>query len=120
MRRSKRSILFDHFVGAAEQRQWNRDAECLGGLEIDEEFDLGGLLHRQVGRFLAFENAAGVDADQTQRFRKAPALAHQAAGRGEVAILIDRWNPAAYCQCGELTAAAVEEWVGADKKRAGV
>ena len=38
------------------------EAERLGGLEIDDQLELGGLLHRQVGRLLALENPAGVDA----------------------------------------------------------
>ena len=40
----------DHLVGAAEQRQRNGQAERLGGLEIEDQLDLGDLLHRQVGR----------------------------------------------------------------------
>ena len=32
------------------------NAECLGGLQVDDEFDFGCLLHRQVARLLAFEN----------------------------------------------------------------
>jgi hypothetical protein len=35
LRRSK--TLFDHLVGAAEQRQREGDAERLGGLEVDEQ-----------------------------------------------------------------------------------
>ena len=29
-------ILFDQFVGAAEQRHWNSEAERLGGLKVDD------------------------------------------------------------------------------------
>jgi hypothetical protein len=36
MHRSKRSS-FDHLVGAAEQGQWNRQAERLGGFEIEDQ-----------------------------------------------------------------------------------
>jgi hypothetical protein len=32
--------LFDHFVGAAEERNRERQAQCLGGLQIDNQFDL--------------------------------------------------------------------------------
>ena len=35
------------------------DAQCLGGLEVDDELDFCDLLHGQIGRFLAFENAPG-------------------------------------------------------------
>jgi hypothetical protein len=76
--------LFDHLVG--EQRERDREAKRLGCLQLD----LGRLLNRQVGRLLAFENAAGVDAGKTGRFGRTAAVAHQTAGRGELAILVDR------------------------------
>src|SRR5262249_13127272 len=39
------------------------DAERLGGLEVDDQLDLGDLLDGKISRFFAFENAPGVDAD---------------------------------------------------------
>jgi hypothetical protein len=47
----------DHLVGAAGERQRDSDAERLGGLQIQEEFDFGGLLNRQIGRLVALENS---------------------------------------------------------------
>jgi hypothetical protein len=38
--------LFDHFVGAGEQCWRYIKAERLGGFEIDDQFDFGGLLDR--------------------------------------------------------------------------
>ena len=49
------SPLFDHLVGAAEQRQGHGKTECFRGLEVDNQLDFRGLLHRQIGRFLAFD-----------------------------------------------------------------
>jgi hypothetical protein len=43
--------LLDHLVGAVEKRERDRQAECLSGLEIDDQFDFRGLLNRQIGRF---------------------------------------------------------------------
>src|SRR5262247_2938071 len=49
---------FDHLVGAADKRQRDREAERSGSLEIDDQLDLGGLLHGQVSRLFTLENAA--------------------------------------------------------------
>ena len=61
--------LLDHLVGAADQRQRNGEAERLGSLQVDDQLDFGGLLDRQIGRLLAFENLTGVATGQTVRFR---------------------------------------------------
>ena len=49
-------ILFDHLVGPREKRGRDRDAERLGGLEIDHQLVLGWRLHGKVGGLLAFED----------------------------------------------------------------
>ena len=36
--------LFDHLIGTSKQRWRHGEAECLGGLEIDGQLELGGLL----------------------------------------------------------------------------
>ena len=35
---------FDHVVGVGAQRLWHGEAECLGGVEVDEQLDLRSLL----------------------------------------------------------------------------
>ena len=56
--------LFDHLVGAAEQRKREGDAQRLGRLEVDDQLDFHHLVNRQVGRFGALENSPRVAADQ--------------------------------------------------------
>ena len=41
------------------------EAERLGGFQVDDQFELGRLLHRQVSRLCALEDSAGIDADLT-------------------------------------------------------
>jgi hypothetical protein len=52
--------LLDHLVGAAEQSDRESKAKRLGSFEIDRELGPRGLLDRQVGRFVALENPAGI------------------------------------------------------------
>jgi hypothetical protein len=42
----QKNPLFDHLVGAAEQREREGKAERLGGLEVEDQFDFCGLLNR--------------------------------------------------------------------------
>src|SRR6266851_4147666 len=49
-------LLFDYLVRAQQQRRWDRQAEHIGGLEVDDEVEVGGLLDRQVGGLRALED----------------------------------------------------------------
>jgi hypothetical protein len=71
----RRVQLLNHLVGAAEQRQREGDAKRLGGLEVDDQFDLRDLLDGQVCWLLAPENTTGVDADLAMRFRNTASVA---------------------------------------------
>jgi hypothetical protein len=52
---------FDHLVGAAEEREWEGDAEGFGRLEIKQQLDFRDLLDRQIGRLVTLEDASGID-----------------------------------------------------------
>ncbi len=78
MHRSKPQASFYHLVGGHEQRVRHRKAERLCGLEVDDEFEFDCLHYRQVGRLLALENTASVDARLTIRIGKTGRVARQA------------------------------------------
>ena len=44
------AALFDHLVGEHEQVMRNGEAECIGGLEVDNEIEFGRLLDRDIAR----------------------------------------------------------------------
>jgi hypothetical protein len=43
----------NHLIGAGEKRGWNVDAEIFRRLEIDHQFELGGLHDRKLGWLFA-------------------------------------------------------------------
>src|SRR5262252_2510758 len=69
--------LFDRLVGAAKEGDRDSQPERLGRLHVDQELNLGGLLHGQIGRLLALENASSIDALEPIIVRKSAAVAHQ-------------------------------------------
>src|SRR5262245_15246931 len=75
--KSQQAALFDDLVGAAEQWQWHGNAECLSGVEVQEQLDFGGLLHRQIAGLLALEHPAGIDAGQTVGVGDAATIARE-------------------------------------------
>ena len=101
--------LFDDLVRASKKQLRDGDSKGLRGLEIDGELDLRDLLHRQVGRLLALEDAGGVQPDQTGSFSRTASVAHQAAGRGEFRNHMDRGHPVAQRQRRKRFAAGVQK-----------
>src|SRR6516165_1268811 len=84
MIRITRAASFDHLVGAGKKRRRDFDAQTLGGLQIDDQFEFRRQRDWQVGWLLALENPAGVDTNLSIGLREAPTVAHQAAGRDEL------------------------------------
>jgi hypothetical protein len=93
---------FNNLIGAAGQRQWHRNAECLGGFQVDIHLDFCCPLHWQVGGLVALKNSAGLDAGQLVRFRNVRSVAHQTSGRSEFVILVDGGHGVLNRQRGEL------------------
>jgi len=60
IRTAAKALLFDHLVGAGEQRRRHFEAELPRRLEVDHELELDPLLHRQVGCFVDVASMSGL------------------------------------------------------------
>src|SRR5262245_41047742 len=49
-------LLLDYLVRSQQQCLWDREAEGLRGLEIDDQLELRGLLDRKIARLCTIEN----------------------------------------------------------------
>src|SRR6267142_1754837 len=83
-----RTRSFDDLVGAGEDRWRDREAERLGGVEIDDQLEPRWLLYRQIGGHGALEDLSGVGAEQAIHAREARPVADQAAGHDALAPLV--------------------------------
>jgi hypothetical protein len=54
------AFSLDDLVGTQQDRRRYFHAECLGGLEIDRQFEIRSLLHRQIGGLRTPENFRNV------------------------------------------------------------
>src|SRR5262245_9930291 len=81
---SRRRVHSITSLARARSRRWDFDAQTLGGLQIDDQFEFRRQRDWQVGWLLALENPAGVDTNLSIRIREAPTIAHQTASRDEL------------------------------------
>src|SRR5215472_1282360 len=77
-------------------------------------------MDRQVGRLLALENSADIDARQAIHVSQTAAIAHQPAGRDKLTKLEHRRHRLAQRQGGKPGTATDEEWIGPNYESARV
>src|SRR6516165_5495974 len=108
--------LFDHLVGASEQLGRNGETQCLRSFQVDDQLELGRLYHRQIGGLFAFENAADINAGLAPCICEAAAIAHQAAGLGIFADVVNRGNFITRRERDKLTTGRGKDGIGTDNQ----
>src|SRR5262249_45651009 len=88
----RRLLLFDHLVGARQNRRWQVETERLRGFEIDHELIFVRRLDRQFGWLFALENAVDVLGRAPVLLGRTRPVANQAAIGDERRERINRWQ----------------------------
>src|SRR5438046_2762418 len=71
------ALLLDHLIRQDEERRGERDPEGVGRLQVEDQLELGGLLHRQVRRFGTLEDFVHVVSDVPPRIYSVHIVGHQ-------------------------------------------
>src|SRR5262245_47819666 len=111
--------LFDHLVGAGEQRWRYCQAKHPGGLDVDNQLEFGGLHNRQVCGLGALEDTASVNAELMIGIRQARAIADQPASLGDTAYPGRNRDRMVRRQVGKLHPSVKEKRIAADEQYIG-
>src|SRR5258707_15389820 len=71
--------LFDYLIRPQQERLWDRQAEGLGGLEVDDQLELGGLLDGQVAYLGTLEDPVDVGRRAPEEIGHIGPVGHEAA-----------------------------------------
>src|SRR5215467_4716356 len=85
--------LLDHFIRPRQQRLRDRQAKGFGGLEVDDQLELGGLLDRQVAGLGALEDLVDIDGGASGLLEEVRYIRHQATLTSVVLVLEHRGEP---------------------------
>src|SRR5262245_12945640 len=107
----RRLGLFNQLMRSGQERWGYGETQRLGSFEVYSEFKRGRLHNRQIGRFFALEDPAGVDTGLPQSIRIVRPIAHKTADPHGLGPGVNRWHGMAACQRDDL--------IGTCKKRNG-
>src|ERR1700674_2349126 len=80
-------IFFDYFVGKRAYFFGKIEPERLGGLEIDDELELGRLLDGKIGRLGPLQDSIDIDGGAPVKIRSVYVIGHQATGLDDLTLI---------------------------------
>src|SRR5215467_8478407 len=84
----------DHLIHPRQHSRRNRQADLLGGFEIDDEFKLSRPLDRKIRRLCTFKDFVNENCSTTVRIGNVHPVGHEAAGVRPLPLRVHRWQSA--------------------------
>src|SRR6266851_2810252 len=113
-------ILLDHLIRPLEERRRDREAKGLGGLQVDDQRELGGLFYGEIAGFRALEDLVDVGGGAPEYVDTVRPVGHKATRLHVVAQSIHR-RQAAPCREVCDSCSMIEEYrVHENDERAGL
>src|SRR5262245_25481949 len=88
------SLLFDHPVCTPEHSLWNREANLLGGFEIDNQFERGRLLDGEICGLRTLKYFVYVGCCPSAQVDEARAVGHESSVFDKQVVVVYRRKPA--------------------------
>src|SRR5215467_14173057 len=119
-RRQIPAVSFDHLIGNRQQGRRQVQAECFGGLQVDDELEFSRLHNRKVGWLFALEDSAGILTNLTVRPRDVGAITSQPTSLDKFAPRVSYGQRMTCRECDDFNAPVREERVRSDEERVGL
>src|SRR6185295_19374076 len=84
---------FNDLIRSLQERRWDREAEGLGGLEVDGELEFRRLLDRKISRLGASQNLVYIDRTTSRHLGDIHSIGHEATLLNKQVEFIDCVNP---------------------------
>src|SRR5262249_27563344 len=87
------SLSFDHLIRPLKHADWNCQTDLFRRFEINDEFKLRWLLHRQISRLGAFQNLVHIDSRASIEVNVVHPVGHKAALINKLSLEINGSQP---------------------------
>src|SRR5215468_10453978 len=88
--------LPNHLIRSCQHIGRNREADLLGGLQIDHQLKLHRLLDRKIGGLGTFENLVDEYGGASERIKNVRTIGNEAAGIHKRSVSIHSWKSTLY------------------------